>query len=89
MAISLDNDKFGRIEDKIAELCGGNWKYAGSGSERGYTHAGTTNFCGFVRRGFRSGLYKVQLGGLGGPHGNSSTFTTNLYYRQVNGRDED
>lgn len=60
------------------------------GSERGYLAKSSYpdgKFCGIVHFGFRKGLYKYQLPGKGGPHGNSSIYITNVYYRKVNNND--
>ena len=66
----------------------GEYTFYCTGSERGYLAKSAYpkgRFCGVVRRGFRAGLYKFQKSGLGGPHGNSSMYITNIYYRKVEG----
>lgn len=66
----------------------GEYTYYSTGCERGYLAKSVYpngKFCGIVRHGFRAGLYKFQKSGLGGPHGNSSQYITNIYYRKVEG----
>lgn len=56
------------------------------GSERGYISRSSYprgRYCGIVKCGFRAGLHKYQPCGFGGPHGNSSVYCTNLYYRYI------
>lgn len=73
----------------LEERADGKWQYVGSGSERGYrakTLAPETGIivCGIVKHGFRRGLLKVQECGKGGPHGNSTMYISNTYYRRIN-----
>ena len=58
----------------------------GHGSEQGYVakaYYPEGRYCGVVRRGHRAGLHKYQGAGKGGPHGNSSQYISNSYYREV------
>lgn len=73
-------------EKFLASVDRGEYKAVAFGSERGYLAKGRYPngvYCGVVKRGFRAGLHKFQLAGHGGPHGNSSQYITNVYYRKI------
>ena len=77
-----------RTADFMKAVERGEYIYSSQGCERGYLakrYYPNGKFCGIVRHGFRAGLYKFQKSGLGGPHGNSSQYITNVYYRKVEG----